>query len=215
MQRRLFAGGLTLLGVTVAAWLISPAVAIGAFEGLASAPLAFAAVLAFIAVVRPFVAWPTLMLPIAVGYAYGLAGLPLAVAALVATSLPPYWFGISAAGSGRLTTAGERLLTETGGVRGVASARLFPVPSDAISVAAGAVGVRLRPFLGGTLFGELPWAILGILAGSSVDRLTTGDLSRAVDPWLIAGMTALAILLLAGPSYRFVLNQKSSTAAVE
>lgn len=124
-------------------------------------------------------------------------------------------FGISAAGSGRLTTAGERLLTETGGVRGVASARLFPVPSDVVAVAAGAMGVRLRPFLVGTLFGVLPWAMLGILAGSSVDRLTTGDLSGAVDPWLIAGMTALAILLLAGPSYRFLADSQSTVSTAE
>lgn len=209
MQRRLLAGGLTLLGVALAAWLVSPAAAVDAFEQLVGAPLAFAAVLAVVAVVRPFVAWPTLLLPIAVGYAYGPAGLPLALAALVVTGLPPYWFGISAAGSGRLTTAGERLLAETGGVRGVASARLFPVPSDAISVAAGAMGVRLRPFLAGTLLGELPWAILGILAGSSVDRLTTGDLSGAVDPLLLAGMTALAILLLAGPCYRLISTSQS------
>ena len=215
MQRRLFAGGITLLGVATAALFVSPGVAVDAFERLANAPLAFAAVLTAVAVVRPFVAWPTLLLPIAVGYAYGLSGLPLALAALVITSLPPYWFGSSAAGSGRLTAAGERLLTETGGVRGVASARLFPVPSDAISVAGGAMGVRLRPFLTGTLLGELPWAVLGILAGSSVDRLTTGDLSGAVDPWLLAGMTALAILLLAGPSYRFLADSQSTISTAE
>ncbi len=210
-RRRLILGGLTLLAVAVAAWFVSPAVALGYFEQLAGSPLAFAAVIFVVAVVRPFVAWPTLVLPIGVGYAYGVAGLLLAVAALVVTSLPPYWFGISAAGSGRLTATGERLLTETGGVRGVAAARLFPVPSDVISVAAGAVGVRRRPFLAGTLLGELPWAVLGILAGSSVDRLTTGDLSGAVDPWLLAGMTALAVLLLAGPCYRLLSTARSKT----
>ncbi len=215
MQRRLLAGGLTLLGVAVAAWVVSPAVAVEAFEELASSPLAFAVVLTVVAVVRPFVAWPTLLVPIAVGYAYGPAGLPLAVAALVVTSLPPYWFGTTAAGSSQLTAAGERLLTETGGVRGVASARLFPVPSDAISVAAGAVGVRQRPFLVGTLFGELPWAVLGIIAGSSVERLTTGTLSGAIDPWLLAGMSALAVVLLAGPSYRFVSDRQSAASSPE
>jgi len=215
MQRRLLAGGLTLLGVALAAWFVSPGVAINTFERLAGAPLLFAAVLAVVAVVRPFVAWPTLLLPIGVGFAYGLAGLPLALVALVVTSLPPYWFGISAAGSSRLTAGGERLLTETGGVRGVASARLFPVPSDVISVAAGAMGVRLRPYLAGTLLGELPWAILGILAGSSVDRLTTSDLSGTVNPWLLAGMAALAVLLLAGPCYRFVLLQSRAVPQAE
>lgn len=215
MQRRLFAGGCTLLGVALAAWVVSPAVAVDAFEELASAPLAFTAVLAVVAVVRPLAAWPTLLLSIAVGYAYGLVGLPLALIALVLTSLPPYWFGVSAAGSGRLTTAGERLLAETGGIRGVASARLFPVPSDVVSVAAGAMSLRLRPFLIGTLLGELPWAVLGILAGSSVDRLATSALSGAVEPWLIAGMTALAVFLLAGPSYRFLADSQSTVSTTE
>lgn len=204
-RRRLGLGVLTLLAVAVAAWVVSPAVAFENVERLTSTPLVFIAVVFVVAVIRPFLAWPTLLLPIGIGYVYGLAGLPLAVAALVVTGLPPYWFGVSAtAKSGQVTTAGEQFLSETGGVRGVAAARLFPVPSDVISVAAGAVGVRFRPFVVGTLFGELPWAILGILAGGSVDRLTTGALSRAVDPWLVAGMTALAILLLAGPCYRLV-----------
>lgn len=211
-RRRLILGGLTLLVVALAAWFVSPAVALDRFGQLAASPLAFVGVVFVVAAVRPFVAWPTLVLPIAVGYAYGLAGLPLAVAALVVTALPPYWFGSAAAASGRLTAAGERFLTETGGVRGVTAARLFPVPSDAISVAAGAVGVRRRPFVVGTLFGELPWAVLGILAGSSVDRLTTSDLSGAVDPWLLAGMTAFAVLLLAGPCYRLVSTARSKTA---
>ena len=215
MQRRLLAGGLTLLGVALAAWIVSPAVAIERFNQLASAPLAFAVVVFLVAILRPFLAWPTLLLPIAVGYAYGWAGLPLAVLALVVTALPPYWFGSVATGSGRLTTAGERLLTETGGVRGVAAARLLPVPSDVISVAAGAVGVRLRPFLAGTLLGELPWAVLGIIAGSSVDRLATSDLSGSVDLWLLVGMAVLAVVLLAGPCYRLVSSQSRTVPPAE
>ena len=213
MQRRtrLAVGGLTLLAVGVAAWVVSPAVALARFETLASQPLQFVAVLLAVAAVRPGFAWPTLLLSIGVGYAYGVSGLPIALVALVATSLPPYWFGISATGAGRLTAAGETLLAETGGVRGVTAARLLPVPSDAISVAAGGVGVRIRPFLAGTLLGELPWAILGVTVGQSVDHLTTSDLSGVVDPWALAGMSAVAILLLAGPCYR-LLSARRSTA---
>ncbi|MFD1641246.1 TVP38/TMEM64 family protein [Halohasta litorea] len=204
MQRRtrLAVGGVTLLGVGLAAWVVSPAVALARFEALASNPLLFAAVILVVALVRPACAWPTLVLSTGIGFAYGLSGLPLALGALVLTSLPPYWFGASTAGSGRLTTAGQTLLAETGGVRGVTAARLLPLPSDVISAGAGAIHVRLPPYLVGTALGELPWAVLGLTVGRSVDHLTTGELSGAVDPWLVAGMTATAVLLLAGPCYR-------------
>ncbi|MFW6320762.1 MAG: VTT domain-containing protein [Halohasta sp.] len=208
-RRRLALGGLTLAAVALAAWLVSPAVALAAFERLSTTPSAFAAVVLAVAVVRPLFAWPTLLLSIAVGYVYGIAGLPLAATALVVTALPPYRFGI-AAGGGRLTATGERLLAETGGVRGVTAARLLPLPSDTVSVAAGAVGVRPRSFVGGTLLGELPWAIVGLLAGRSVDRLTAGELSGAVDPWLLAGMAAVGVALLAGPCYRLLSDRGSS-----
>jgi uncharacterized membrane protein YdjX (TVP38/TMEM64 family) len=211
MQRRtrLAVGGVTLLGVGLTAWFVSPAVALARFEALASRPLAFTAVVLAVALLRPACAWPTLLLSTAVGFAYGLSGLPLALGALVLTSLPPYWFGASTAGSGRLTTAGQTLLAETGGVRGVTAARLLPLPSDVISVGAGAINVRLRPYLVGTALGEFPWAVLGLTVGRSVDHLSTGELSGAVDPWLLAGMTATAILLLAGPCYRLLSTQWS------
>ncbi|MEA1931576.1 MAG: TVP38/TMEM64 family protein [Euryarchaeota archaeon] len=211
MQRRtrLAVGGVTLLGVGLAAWVVSPAVALARFEALASNPLLFAAVILVVALVRPACAWPTLVLSTGIGFAYGLSGLPLALGALVLTSLPPYWFGASTAGSGRLTTAGQSLLAETGGVRGVTAARLLPLPSDVVSVGAGAIHVRLPPYLVGTALGELPWAVLGLTVGRSVDHLTTGELSGAVDPWLVAGMTATAVLLLAGPCYRLASTRWS------
>lgn len=208
-RTRLAVGGLTLLGVALAAWVVSPAIALAQFELLASSPLVFSVLVLTVAIVRPLFAWPTLLLSIGVGYAYGLAGLPLALVALVLTSLPPFWFGRSTTQAGRLTTTAERVLAETGGVRGVAAARLFPVPSDAISVAAGVVGVRLRPYLIGTALGELPWAILGLIVGRSVDQLTTGSLSGAVDPWFLVGMSATAVLLLAGPCYRLLSTQRT------
>ena len=217
MQRRtrLGVGTATLLAVGLAAWVGSPAAALAGFEALASRPLAFAAAVFAVALIRPACAWPTLVVSIGIGYAVGLGGLPLAVAALVVTSLPPYWFGTSMAGGGRLTAAGRRLLAETGGIRGVTAARLLPLPSDVVSVAAGGMGVRLRPYLAGTALGELPWAVLGLVVGRSADHLTTGSLAGAVDPWLVAGMAALAVLLLAGPSYRVVFDQQSTPSAIE
>jgi uncharacterized membrane protein YdjX (TVP38/TMEM64 family) len=208
-RTRLVIGGVALSGVGLAAWFVSPAVALDRFETLSSAPLLFAVVLFAVAIIRPVFAWPTLLLSIGVGYAYGVAGLPLALGGLVLTSLPPYWFGRSGLEPGRLTSAGQTLLAEAGGIRGVTAARLFPVPSDVISVAAGAVGVRLRAFVIGTLLGELPWAVLGLIVGQSVDHLTTGELSGAVDPWLLAGMTAVAVVLLAGPCYRLLSTRRA------
>lgn len=213
-RRQLLFGGITLFVVGLAAWLVSPTVALSGFERLSASPLLFTAVVFGVAVVRPICAWPTLLLSIGIGYAYGIAGLPLALVALVFTSLPPYQFGTAVTGSGRLTATGQRFIAETGGVCGVTAARLLPLPSDTISVAAGAVGVPVGPFLVGTLLGELPWAVLGILVGGSVDRLTTGELSGVVDPWLLAGMAAVAVLLVAGPCYRLLSPHEATNAVV-
>jgi len=215
-RRQLLAGGVTLFAVGLAAWLVSPAVALSGFERLSTPPLLFAAGVLGVAVIRPICAWPTLLLSVGIGHAYGFAGLPLALVALVFTSLLPYRFGTVVTRDGRLTATGQRFIAETGGVRGVTAARLLPLPSDTISVAAGAVGVPLGPFLAGTLLGELPWAVLGILVGRSVDLLTTGELSGVVDPWLLAGMSAVAVLLVAGPCYRlFAADETTDTALPE
>ena len=86
--------------------------------------------------------------------------------------------------------------------------RLFPVPSDAVSVGAGIAGVRTRPFLLGTAVGELPWTVVGVAVGVSIDRLTVGGVSGA-DPTVFVAMAGLGALLLAGPLYRaFVSDQQ-------
>ncbi len=214
MQRR-FRVGLgvaTLVAVALAAVLVSPAVLLAWFDALAARPGWFVLLVVVAAVVRPVFAWPTSLLAIAVGYAFGLWGIPFALLALTVTSIPPYYFGTLSAETGRLTTAGKELIAETGGVRGVAAARLFPLPSDVLSVAAGVARVRLGSYLVGTLFGELPWAILGVLIGISLDRLQRGSMTGLVDPWILAGMAAVAVLLLAGPCYRLFLADDSASA---
>lgn len=205
--------GLTSLGVVVlAAWLVSPSVALDWIATLVRRPLVFGLAVCLLAVVRPLFAWPTLTLSIAIGYAYGFLGVPFAVVVLVVTSVLPYWFGVETAGSGRITAAGRRLIDELGGVRGVTAARLLPAPSDAVSVAAGIAGVRFRPYLLGTALGELPWAILGISVGVSLDRLQGGAFAGLVDPWILVGMAAVAVLLLAGPCYRVIIAARESKA---
>ncbi len=213
MQRRFRVGlgVLTLVGVAFAAWLVSPSVLLAWFEALAERPGLFVLLVLAAAVIRPLFAWPTSLLAIAVGYAFGLWGIPFALLALTITSVPPYYFGTLSAETGRVTAAGRELIAETGGIRGVAASRLFPLPSDVISVAAGVARVRLGPYLVGTLFGELPWAVFGVLIGISLERLHRGSMAGVVDPWILAGMAAVAVLLLAGPCYRLVVADDPAT----
>ncbi len=207
MNRRFVAGGAFVTLVAAAALLVSPGRAMATLEWLAADPVRFGAALLALALVRPFLAWPTTLVAVAVGFGYGWVGVPFGVALLTLTALPPYY--LSRAGratvedrpGSRLLDAGERFVGVAGGTRTVAATRLLPMPSDAISIGAGVAGVRLRPFLFGTAVGELPWVIAGVAVGVSADRLVTGDLS-ALDPALFVGMAGVAALLLAGPFYR-------------
>lgn len=213
-RRRLTIALTTLAAVGLAAWLVSPSVALAMLDGVASQPLLFGFLLILAAAVRPLVAWPTTLLAVAAGYGYGLGGLPLAVALMTLTGLPPYWFGDASSDAGRIATLGQQFIEASGGVRGVAGARLLPVPSDVISVAAGVAGVRFRPYLVGTALGELPWAILGVLIGVSLERLYRGGMEGMVDPWLLLAMSAVAVLLLAGPCYQLLSERRAQSETV-
>lgn len=212
MNRRYVGGGALLAVVALAAWVSSPATAIATLEWLAADPLRFGLALVTLAVVRPFLAWPTTLVAVAVGFGYGWPGVPFGVLLLTLTALPPYYLarvgrappgaaGNEPTASERVATAGERLVGVAGGTRTVVAARLLPAPSDAISLGAGVAGVRLRPFLAGTAIGESPWVLAGVAIGVSADRLVAGDLS-VLDPTLFVGMAGIALLLLAGPFYR-------------
>jgi len=203
-RRRLGAGVLTVLTLGAVTWQVTPAAAFAWADAVAARPLQYGLLLAVATLVRPAVAWPPTALSVAVGYGYGPLGVPLALVFVVLTSLPPYWFGGHTATEGRVTAAGNQLLAETGSLRGLIGARLLPIPSDLVSVGAGATAVRLRPFLATTAVGELPWAILGVLAGHSLSRLQQRGLSGEVDLWILVGLTAAGVLLLAGPCYRLL-----------
>jgi len=145
---------------------------------LADDPVRFGAALIALTAIRPLLAWPTTLLAAVVaGFGYGWAGVPIGVAAMVATALPPYWLaraGRVRARDGsqiadRLCGAGERLADATGGVRAVTATRLLPVPSDAVSLAAGGSGIRLRSLLFGTALGELRGGV-GVAIGCPSDR---------------------------------------------
>ncbi|WP_050033838.1 TVP38/TMEM64 family protein [Halorubrum halophilum] len=225
MNRRTGVVGYVLAGVAVAAfaalaWVISPDAVLGPLTWLADDPVRFGAALVALTAIRPLLAWPTTLLAVVAGFGYGWAGLPLGVVAMVVTALPPYWLaraGRVRAREGsrvadRLCGAGERLTEATGGVRAVTATRLLPVPSDAVSVAAGGSGIRLRSLLLGTALGELPWAVIGVAVGVSVTRLADGG-AATIDPTTLVAMAGFGALLLAGPLYRtFIRDRASSTA---
>ncbi|WP_228842427.1 TVP38/TMEM64 family protein [Halococcus agarilyticus] len=210
-RRRLLGIAIVVVAVALAALTLSPDRVLARLAALRTRPAAFAAVVAALYLVRPLVAWPLSLCSAVVGYGYGLVGLPFALVGVCATCLPPYFLGRYAGSDadtesgvlGRLSGSGERFFERTGGVRGVAAARLAPLPADPVSVGAGLSGVGLRAYLLGTLLGEIPWTIAAVLAGRSLDRLATAGLAGAsVELAVVAGV--IALLVLAGPTYEFL-----------
>jgi uncharacterized membrane protein YdjX (TVP38/TMEM64 family) len=207
--RRSRAVGLAVAVVAAGGLLVDPALLLRRLAWLAADPLRFALALVAFALVRPLLAWPATLVGVAAGYGFGLAGAPLAVALLGVTALPPYLFARRVGGPtvradglvARALGVADRVRADAGDRRTVVAARLLPAPSDAISVAAGAGGVSLRPFLVGTLVGEGPWAVAGALAGAELGHLAAGR-GVAVDARLVVVAVAAAALLLAGPAYQ-------------
>lgn len=207
------AAGLALLVVVAAgAWLTSPTWVLGRLAWLAADPVRFAAALLLLALVRPVLAWPTTLLAVMAGYGYGLRGFPVALALITLTSVPPFLVARRAHGTDRFSQLGRRAVGVAGEFRGVAASRLVPAPSDVVSVAAGIAGVRLAPFVAGTALGEVPWAVVGVLAGRSIDRVLAEGLGSIFDPMLVVGAAALAVLLLAGPVYRHLGGRQEGAA---
>jgi uncharacterized membrane protein YdjX (TVP38/TMEM64 family) len=191
------AGGLAVV--------FSPAAVVARLEALTARPLLFVTVLAALYLVRPFLLWPVSSIALVLGYLYDpVVALPIALAGAALTGLPPYLIGRYAQTDlglfGYIGTAGEHFATAVGEARGVVAARLSPVPGDPISYAAGLSGVSLRPFLTGTVVGEVPWAVVTVLTGTSMRSL---DLSTpTASPELLVALAGLAVIVLAGPVYR-------------
>lgn len=206
-ERRLVAGGVAL-GVVLGWAVLSPATAVERLRGLLASPW-FPAALAALYLLRPFLAWPIVVLSALVGYRYGLLwGFPLALVGTAVTSLPPFLAARRVAtGEGLLGTLAEgsqRYFGTVGGLRGVVAARLAPAPAEPVSAAAGAGGVTLPAFVLGTMVGEVPWTAAAVLAGASANRLTTATDAPGVDPLLPLAAVAVAGVLLAGPTYRYL-----------
>ncbi len=214
MQRRAhLAVALAVVALAVAAWTTSPEAVLSRIAWLAADPVRFGVALTALAAVRPLLAWPTTVLAVAAGYAYGLAGVPFALALIVLTSVPPYYLSRRVRGSSGdttghrilrgISTRGERAVSVAGDLRSVVASRLLPAPSDVVSVGAGVSDVPLGAFVVGTALGEIPWAVAGVLAGSSLDSLASAGTLR-VDLRLVVAAALVAVLLLARPTYRFV-----------
>lgn len=203
--------GLALLGgvALVAALAFSPAEVARRVAALAARPALFAGVLLAAYLLRPFVAWPISVLSVVVGVALGPAGIPVALGGAVLTCLPPYvvarYLGHDGGFLGSVGEQGRRYFGAAGGLRGVAAARLAPLPADPVSYAAGLASVPLGPYLLGTALGELPWVAAGVLVGASAQTVTTEGLHGG--PALLVGGAALAVLLLSRPAYRYVRDR--------
>lgn len=210
--RLILGGGAAIVVVAAAVAFTSPAAALNRLSRLAANPLLFIGVLLVVSLVRPFLAWPTTVLAVAVGYGFGLSGLPLALLLMTVTALPPFLLARRARGGGRVTAASEQFVERAGDFRSVAASRFLPAPSDVVSVAAGVANVSLVPFLLGTAVGELPWAVAGVLLGSSLDTGSTGSVATVVDTRLLVAMALIGILGLAGPTYRYLRETLSESS---
>jgi len=201
--------GVAAAVVLAAALLVDAGPVLRRLSWLAADPARFVLALVAFALVRPLFGWPATLVGVAAGYGLGLAGAPVAVALLGVTALPPYLFARRVGAPAvpddgrveRVLSTAERLRADAGDRRTVTAARLLPAPSDAISLAAGAGGVPLRPFLVGTLLGEGPWAVAGALAGAELGSLAAGT-GVTVDARLVVVAVVVAGLLVAGPAYR-------------
>lgn len=205
--------GLALLGgvALVAALVLSPAEVARRVTALAARPALFAAVLFAAYLLRPFVAWPISVLSVVVGVALGPAGIPVALGGAVLTCLPPYavarYVGHDAGLLGSVGDRGRRYFGAAGDLRGVAAARIAPLPADPVSYAAGLASVPPMPYAVGTALGELPWVTAAVLVGTSAETVTTEGLHGG--PALVVGGAALAVLLLSRPAYRYVRDRET------
>lgn len=227
-QRRVVVGLIALLAVVSAGFVVSPAAALATVEAMAADPIRFGALVGILYVIRPVFAWPTTPLAIVVGYGFGVTlGVPIALAGIVLTVIPPFlaarWIAAGAdPGSCRSLPVGDaveragktlvRYYDTTGSVRGVAVTRLAPIPSDVATAAAAVSGVRLGPFLAGTVVGEVPWTVAAVVVGASAATITTDGLGELGVP-LLVGCLVAAVALLAGPLYRVTTDTHGGLAA--
>jgi uncharacterized membrane protein YdjX (TVP38/TMEM64 family) len=201
--------GVLLALLVAAGLLISPDAIIKRLGAFLGSPY-FPVLLVFLYLVRAPIALPVTALAVLVGFKYGLLiGFPVALAGSVMSTYVPYAITrYTDFESGLLRQAedvADGFFEATGGLRGVITARIAPVPAQTTSVAAGAAPVPTRTYLLGTAIGEIPWVFAAVTIGTSLHRLTVSDMSFS--PWLIAGTVLATVVLLAGPAYKFLKRE--------
>lgn len=212
--RRQLLGASLLLSIGVlAATLLSPATVVGILESLAGDPAAFGAVLLAVYVARPFLLWPVSSIAIVLGFLYEpVVALPVALVGAAVTGLPPFLIARYADADvgvfASLSDAGRRIVGSVGETRGVLAGRLSPVPGDAVSYGAGLSDVSLGAFVLGTVVGELPWAVVAVTAGASMRTLSVEGFT--VPPELVVALAGLAVLLVAAPAYREIVERPAA-----
>lgn len=207
-QRYRFMIGLIAVIVAAAIVTLSPTVVFDHITWIVADPVRVVLVTTGLAIVRPLLAWPTTLLAVLIGYGIGLSGLPLALGLITCTSIPPYLLGRQYDRAIGHSKVGAEFIERTGDTRSVVATRLIPAPSDVVSVGAGIAGVSLIPFILGTIIGELPWAIAGVLAGASAETLTTLSLRTLIQPQLIAAGSIIAVALIGPPIWAWIREQR-------
>lgn len=203
--RRQLLGMGVLAGVAIVAGLVlSPGTVVSHLEHLATRPVWFAVALTLVYLARPFLFWPVSAVAVVLGYLYGpVLAFPVALLGAGVTGLPPFglarWAQSDAGLLSVLAEPGRQLIGAVGETRGVVAGRLSPVPGDAVSYAAGLSEVSVGAFLLGTVLGEVPWALVAVLAGDSMRTLTVEGIRP--DPALVVGIAGLAVLVLGRPAY--------------
>lgn len=200
--------GVLLALVVAAGLLISPDALLERLGAFLTSPL-FPLVLLGLYLVRSLIALPLTALSVLVGFKYGvLIGIPVALAGSVVSTYVPYAIVRHTDFESRLLKEAEDIADDffdaTGGLRGVITARVAPVPAQTTSVAAGAAPVPTHTYALGTAVGEIPWVVAGVTIGTSIHRLTVSEVTFS--PWLIAGTVLATLVLLAGPAYKFLTD---------
>lgn len=193
-----------LAAIVVAGLLVGPESLLGQAQALLDSPW-FPVFLVGLYLVRPLLGWPITALSALVGYKYGIAlGVPVALLGAVGSTFIAYaamrYLDLDSGLLGRASDGSTEFFSQTGELRGMISARVAPVPSEATSLAAGAADIHPSRFVLGTAIGEIPWAVAAVTIGHSMHRLTLSDVSFS--PWLIAATAVAAVLVIAGPVYR-------------
>ncbi len=143
------------------------------------------------------------------GFAFGAAkGIPLALAGFAGAALLGYWIALRAspervrkvvdrdvrAGAVRRALVGGGFMRQTGIVTLL---RLPPTSPFALTnLVLAAAGVRLAPFVVGTIIGMAPRTVVAVIIGAGVQELTRDTLESAAPKWVWWAGIAVSIAVL-------------------